>query len=86
MLYWWVLVVLAPMIAFLLYKTQANDVQLCGRVLIFIVRLYPLSDKSGLNLGGTINAGLPLPVEEVNSCCMWDIGTMYPFLNDKKLS
>ncbi|GAX80221.1 hypothetical protein CEUSTIGMA_g7659.t1 [Chlamydomonas eustigma] len=45
--------------------SKANDVQLCGRILVFIVRLYPLSDKSGLNLGGTINAGLPLPIDEV---------------------
>lgn len=44
---------------------QANDVQLCGRILVFIVRLYPLSDKSGLNLQGAINAALPLPLDEV---------------------
>ena len=39
--------------------------QLCGRILVFIVRLYPLSDKSGLNLQGAINSALPLPLDEV---------------------
>lgn len=39
--------------------------QLCGRILVFIARLYPLSDKSGLNLHAVINSGLPLPIDEV---------------------
>eukprot|EP00955_Chlamydomonas_euryale_P044770 352965-Chlamydomonas_euryale.AAC.34 len=44
---------------------QANDVQLCGRILVFIARVYPLSDKSGLNLHGAVNQGLPLPIDSV---------------------
>eukprot|EP00195_Chlamydomonas_chlamydogama_P013543 CAMPEP_0202891396 /NCGR_PEP_ID=MMETSP1392-20130828/1468_1 /ASSEMBLY_ACC=CAM_ASM_000868 /TAXON_ID=225041 /ORGANISM="Chlamydomonas chlamydogama, Strain SAG 11-48b" /LENGTH=345 /DNA_ID=CAMNT_0049575133 /DNA_START=106 /DNA_END=1140 /DNA_ORIENTATION=+ len=45
--------------------SKATDVQLCGRVLVFMARLYPLSDRSGLNLQWAVNTGLPLPVDEV---------------------
>jgi len=45
--------------------SKSQDLQLCGRILIFIARIYPLGDKSGVNLHGTVNSGLVLPVDEV---------------------
>eukprot|EP00798_Chlamydomonas_sp_ICE-L_P011229 gene11229-18858_t len=45
--------------------SKAQDNQMCGRILIFMAKLYPLADKSGVNLHGNINMSLPLPVDEV---------------------
>lgn len=35
-----------------------HAVQLCGRILIFIARIYPLGDKSGVNLHGSVSGAL----------------------------
>lgn len=39
--------------------------ELCGRILIFCARLFPLSDKSGLNHQGHINTSHPIVIEDV---------------------
>jgi hypothetical protein len=41
--------------------SKAQDLRLCGRILIFIARIYPLADKSGVNLHGAVSAGLDWP-------------------------
>ncbi|KAF5841715.1 THO complex subunit 1 transcription elongation factor-domain-containing protein [Dunaliella salina] len=46
--------------------SKSQDLQLCGRILVFIARIYPLGDKSGVNLQGTVNSGLSLPIDEVS--------------------
>ncbi|MEW5299801.1 MAG: hypothetical protein WDW36_002779 [Sanguina aurantia] len=43
--------------------SKAHDVHLCGRILIFIAKVYPLFDKSGLNPGWLLNSGLALPLD-----------------------
>ncbi|GFR46241.1 hypothetical protein Agub_g7787, partial [Astrephomene gubernaculifera] len=54
--------------------SKAYDVQLCGRLLIFISRCYELNDKSGLNVAGALNSGLALPVDEVEAGAVDSIG------------
>lgn len=34
-----------------------SSMQLCGRILIFIARIYPLGDRSGVNLHGMVRQG-----------------------------
>lgn len=38
---------------------------LCGRVLLFLAKLLPLTERSGVNLGGGFNTDNTTPVEEV---------------------
>lgn len=38
---------------------------LCGRVLLFLAKFLPLTERSGVNLQGAFNADNVTPVEEV---------------------
>lgn len=38
---------------------------LCGRVLLFLAKLLPLTERSGVNLGGGFNTDNTTPVEDV---------------------
>eukprot|EP00884_Botryococcus_braunii_P012300 jgi/Botrbrau1/21070/Bobra.0144s0069.1 len=44
---------------------RSRHSELSGRILIFCARLFPLSDKSGLNHQGHINTSHPIVVEDV---------------------
>ena len=44
---------------------QSSDALLCGRVLLFLAKLLPLTERSGVNLGGAFNTDNATPVEEV---------------------
>lgn len=50
--------------------SQAHDVHLCGRILIFIAKIYPFFDKSGLNTNWFINSGLALPMDVLQPDCL----------------
>lgn len=38
---------------------------LCGRILLFLAKLLPLTERSGVNLGGSFNTDNATPVEDV---------------------
>lgn len=38
---------------------------LCGRILLFLAKLLPLTERSGVNLGGAFNTDNSTPVEDV---------------------
>lgn len=38
---------------------------LCGRVLLFLAKQLPLTERSGVNLGGSFNTDNTTPMEEV---------------------
>lgn len=42
--------------------SKGHNAVLCGRILIFLARLLPLSDRSGINLQVPLKASLHLPV------------------------
>lgn len=43
---------------FLLKKlSKSSDTEFCGRVLLFLAAIYPISEKSAVNLAGKINTG-----------------------------
>jgi len=44
---------------------QSANAMLCGRVLLFLAKLLPLTERSGVNLGGAFNTENATPVEEV---------------------
>ena len=44
---------------------QSANALLCGRVLLFLAKLLPLTERSGVNLGGAFNTDNATPVEEV---------------------
>ena len=46
---------------------------LCGRVLLFLAKLLPLTERSGVNLNGAFNTDNATPVEEVAEVggCKW---------------
>lgn len=44
---------------------QSANALLCGRVLLFLAKLLPLTERSGVNLGGAFNTDNVTPVEEV---------------------
>jgi hypothetical protein len=37
--------------------SKAEHAVLCGRILLLLAKVYPLSDKSGVNLKGEVNVG-----------------------------
>lgn len=45
--------------------SRSQSGELCGRILIFCARWFPLNDRSGLNVQGLINTGHRTVVEEV---------------------
>lgn len=45
--------------------SKSANAMLCGRVLLFLAKLLPLTERSGVNLGGTFNTDNTTPVEEV---------------------
>jgi THO complex subunit 1 len=46
-------------------SSRSQSAELCGRILIFCTRWFPLNDRSGLNPQGVINTGHRTVVEEV---------------------
>lgn len=44
---------------------QSANAMLCGRVLLFLAKLLPLTERSGVNLNGAFNVANVTPVEEV---------------------
>lgn len=44
---------------------QSANAMLCGRVLLFLAKFLPLTERSGVNLQGAFNADNVTPVEEV---------------------
>jgi hypothetical protein len=44
---------------------QSANAMLCGRVLLFLAKLLPLTERSGVNLSGGFNIDNATPVEEV---------------------
>lgn len=53
--------------------SKALDMALCGRLLIFLARVYTLNDKAGVNLLGAINV-LPLPLDDVQPGALDSLG------------
>ena len=49
----------------LLRLSRASSAELCGRILMFLTRLLPLLDRSGLNVLGQFNTSHSTPVEDV---------------------
>lgn len=45
--------------------SRASSSELCGRILMFLTRLLPLLDRSGLNVQGQFNTSHSTPVEDV---------------------
>ncbi|PSC69291.1 THO complex subunit 1 isoform X1 isoform B [Micractinium conductrix] len=45
--------------------SKSANALLCGRVLLFLAKLLPLTERSGVNLGGAFNTDNVTPVEEV---------------------
>ncbi|KAL4423622.1 hypothetical protein ABPG77_009209 [Micractinium sp. CCAP 211/92] len=45
--------------------SKSANAMLCGRVLLFLAKLLPLTERSGVNLGGGFNTDNTTPVEEV---------------------
>ncbi|KAL4439830.1 hypothetical protein ABPG75_002831 [Micractinium tetrahymenae] len=45
--------------------SKSANAMLCGRVLLFLAKLLPLTERSGVNLGGAFNTDNVTPVEEV---------------------
>ena len=45
--------------------SKSFNAVLCGRVLIFLAKLFPLAERSGVNLHGTINLGNTTPIDDV---------------------
>lgn len=37
--------------------SRSQDTALCGRILIFLASIFPLCDRSGVNLKSTFNSG-----------------------------
>ena len=48
-----------------LLHDRASSSELCGRILMFLTRLLPLLDRSGLNVQGQFNTAHSTPVEDV---------------------
>lgn len=53
------------------FLLQSADALLCGRVLLFLAKLLPLTERSGVNLTGAFNADNDTPVEEVAEVGSW---------------
>jgi len=49
------LIILRACNALLRRLSKTGDTELCGRVLMFLAALYPLSEKSAMNLSGNVN-------------------------------
>lgn len=49
--------------------SRASSSELCGRILMFLTRLLPLLDRSGLNVQGQFNTSHSTPVEDVPEAC-----------------
>lgn len=47
--------------------SKANDALLCGRVLLFMAKLYALSERSGVNVQGFYNSSRAIQPEEVRA-------------------
>ncbi|CAL8470063.1 g9605 [Coccomyxa elongata] len=45
--------------------SRASSSELCGRILMFLTRLLPLLDRSGLNVQGQFNTSHSTPVEDM---------------------
>jgi hypothetical protein len=48
-----------------LWSLQSANAMLCGRILLFLAKLLPLTERSGVNLGGSFNTDNATPVEDV---------------------
>ncbi|KAI3431826.1 hypothetical protein D9Q98_010579 [Chlorella vulgaris] len=45
--------------------SKSANAMLCGRILLFLAKLLPLTERSGVNLGGSFNTDNATPVEDV---------------------
>lgn len=45
--------------------SKSHDGLLCGNVLMFMSRLFPLSERSGFNLQGSYNTNIRTPIDDV---------------------
>ncbi|EFN51183.1 hypothetical protein CHLNCDRAFT_55304 [Chlorella variabilis] len=45
--------------------SKSANAMLCGRILLFLAKLLPLTERSGVNLGGAFNTDNSTPVEDV---------------------
>lgn len=45
--------------------SKSQDAELCGRVLIFLAKFLPLTERSGVNMYGSFNVDNETPIEDV---------------------
>lgn len=53
---------------------QSANAMLCGRVLLFLAKFLPLTERSGVNLQGAFNTDNATPVEEVQEVRRCHVG------------
>ena len=60
--------------------SKGRDAVLCGRVMLFLARMLPLDDRSGLNIPCTTNLGNATPVEPAEEVCGYMPYNLYPYI------